>query len=63
LPEPIDSAALLPAAERAGVSYVPGTRFYAGGGGERYLRLAFSLLPESELLQGAERLGDVMRDA
>ena len=43
--------------EQAGVSYVPGTRFCTGGGGERHLRLAFSLLSAAELAQGARRLG------
>ena len=57
LPAGCDSAALLPAAERAGVSYVPGDRFFPGEGGERYLRLAFSLLPAEALIEGARRLG------
>ena len=51
-----------PQAEKAGVSFVPGARFFAGGGGERYLRLAFSLLPEAELVEGARRLGNVIRE-
>jgi DNA-binding transcriptional MocR family regulator len=62
LPEGMDSTRLLPLAERAGVSYAPGARFYADGG-ERYLRLAFSLLPEDELREGARRLGAAIRDA
>ncbi|MCX6029594.1 MAG: PLP-dependent aminotransferase family protein [Chloroflexi bacterium] len=61
LPAGCDSAALLSAAERAGVSYVPGGRFFPGGGGERYLRLAFSLLSAEELAEGARRFGDVLR--
>ncbi len=61
LPAGCDSAALLPAAERAGVSYVPGGRFFSGRGGERYLRLAFSLLSVAALAEGARRLGDVLR--
>jgi DNA-binding transcriptional MocR family regulator len=60
LPEGHDSARLLPAAEAAGVSYVPGTRFCARYGGERHLRLAFSLLSEGELATGAKRLGAVL---
>jgi DNA-binding transcriptional MocR family regulator len=60
LPEGCDSGALLPIAEQAGVSFVPGARFCTGGGGERYLRLAFSLLPEAELAEGARRLGAVV---
>lgn len=60
LPEGCDSAALLPAAEAAGLSYVPGARFFADGSGARYLRLAFSLLAPEELAEGARRLGRVL---
>jgi len=64
LPAGCDSTALLPTAEAAGVSYVPGARFYAGGdGGARYLRLAFSLLGAEELAEGARRLGAGLRAA
>ena len=60
LPEGCDSAALLPVAEAAGVSYAPGGRFCIGGGGERYARLGFSLLAPDELAEGARRLGRVL---
>jgi DNA-binding transcriptional MocR family regulator len=63
LPPGCDSASLLPVAEAVGVSYVPGPRFHADGGGARYLRLAFSLLPLTELAEGARRLGSVLRAA
>lgn len=56
LPAGADSRALLPRAEALGVSYVPGAPFYAGAGGARYLRLAFSLLPTDELIEGTQRL-------
>ncbi len=62
LPEGCDSVALAAAAAGAGLSYVPGPRFCAGGGGERCLRLAFSLLPAEDLLEGARRLGKVLRN-
>jgi 2-aminoadipate transaminase len=62
LPSGVDSAAFLPAAESAGVSYVPGARFYTGGGGEQYCRLAFTLVPMTELEEGACRLGAALRD-
>lgn len=61
LPKGYDSAALLPAAEAAGVSYVPGARFFAAGDGARYLRLAFSLLGAEEMEEGARRLGAGLR--
>jgi DNA-binding transcriptional MocR family regulator len=60
LPEGCDSDALLPSAEQAGVSYVPGARFCTDGGGQRHLRLAFSLLPEDALVEGARRLGTMV---
>ena len=74
LPEGYDSSTLLPIAEQAGVSYVPGARFCTGGGGERHtapaataggcrcLRLAFSLLSAAELAEGARRLGEVIHN-
>lgn len=62
LPAHIDSAALLPAAEAAGVAFLPGARFAGGSEGNRHLRLAFSLLSLEELNEGARRLGAVLRD-
>lgn len=62
-PAPVDTTALLSQAEAAGVSYVPGERFYANSGGRNELRLAFSLLPEAELVEGARRLGQVLKRA
>jgi DNA-binding transcriptional MocR family regulator len=62
LPEGVDGGALLPVAESAGVSYVPGARFCTGGGGERYCRLAFTLLSPEELEEGARRLGAALRE-
>jgi len=63
LPAPLDAAALLPAAEAAGVSYLPGARFFPDGGGASFLRLSFSLLPPDQLDEGARRLGRVVRAA
>lgn len=63
LPGDRDSTALLKDAEAAGVSYVPGSRFFVGRGKSSQLRLAFSLLREDELAEGARRLGRVIREA
>jgi DNA-binding transcriptional MocR family regulator len=60
LPEGIDAAALLARAEEARVAYVPGAHFHVDGGGQRELRLAFSLLPPQEMVEGARRLGHVI---
>lgn len=63
LPEGCDSVALLAQAEVAGVAYIPGPTFFSNGGGQRFLRLAFSLLTPAEMEQGAERLGMVLHQA
>ncbi len=62
LPEGTDAAELLPHAEAAGVSYVPGARFHLDGCGANTLRLAWSLYGEEELREGARRLGHCLRD-
>lgn len=59
-PEGADTSALLARAEEAGVSYVPGTAFHVDGGGHRYLRLAYTLLPPQEMEQGTQRLGQAL---
>lgn len=61
LPPPLDTLAMLPIAETAGVAYLPGSRCYADSGGQNYLRLAFSLFAPAELEEGARRLGAVVR--
>jgi DNA-binding transcriptional MocR family regulator len=63
LPPGCDSAALLPAAEAAGVSYVPGARFYVDGGEARSVRLSFSLLSHDDLAEGVRRLAQVIGEA
>ncbi|NTU81030.1 MAG: PLP-dependent aminotransferase family protein [Chloroflexales bacterium] len=63
LPAGLSAAALLPAAEAAGVSYLSGERFFIEGGGQHYLRLSFSLLSPEQLEEGARRLGEVLRTA
>jgi DNA-binding transcriptional MocR family regulator len=62
-PPTIDTTTLLARAEAAGVSYIPGARFYAGNGGRHELRLAFSMLSEADLIEGTRRLSKVLRDA
>jgi len=60
LPPGVNSDALLPIAEAAGVSYVPGTRFCAAGGGEQHCRLGFTFLRLPDLEEGARRLGNAL---
>ena len=63
LPQGMDAAVLLPRAEDAGVSYLPGTLFHNRGGDINTLRLAFSLYDPDELVEAARRLGGVIRGA
>ncbi len=62
LPDGVRASALLPAAEAAGVSYVPAARSHLDGfdGG---LRLAFTLYRPDELTEAARRLGAALRAA
>ena len=61
LPVGISSDVFLQAAEDAGVSYVPGTQFFAHSGGENYCRLNFTMVSRNELEKGAQRLGSALR--
>jgi DNA-binding transcriptional MocR family regulator len=62
LPLPSSSERLLPEAERHGVSYTPGPRFFVeGSGGEDRARLSFSRLPERDLAEAARRLAAAVR--
>ena len=54
---------LLARAEQAGVTFVPGTDFFADGGGTRSLRLAFSFVTPAEIADGVERLAGLLRGA
>jgi len=57
LPSGQDAATYLPAAERAGTSYMRGTTFYLGDAqGNASLRLAFSRYPPDLLVEAARRL-------
>ena len=60
LPDGMDSANLQSRAQAAGVAFVPGSRFCCCGGCEGNIRLAFSLLDETELREGAKRLAQAL---
>jgi DNA-binding transcriptional MocR family regulator len=62
LPAGLRASALLPAAEAAGVSFVPAARSHLDGydGG---LRLAFTLYPPEQLVEAARRLGETIEAA
>ncbi len=63
LPAGADGRALLPAAEAAGVSFIPGASFHLDGRGQSALRLAISLYPAARLAEGARRLGAALGEA
>jgi 2-aminoadipate transaminase len=58
-----DTTALAARAAEAGVPFVKGADFYAGGGGTTSLRLAFSAVPSARIREGIERLGAVIASA
>lgn len=60
LPAGMDAGALLPHATEAGVSYIPGSSYFARASGARHLRLAFSFLPPDQLVEGVRRLCTVI---
>jgi DNA-binding transcriptional MocR family regulator len=60
LPEGLDAKAMMPRAIAARVAYVPGTGFYADGGGTGNMRLNFSFPPPERIREGVRRLAGVM---
>lgn len=59
-----DAAPTLAAAEAAGVTFVKGQDFFAGGrGGEQSLRLAFSFVSAAEIGDGVARLAGLLAPA
>ncbi|MEU9605926.1 PLP-dependent aminotransferase family protein [Streptomyces sp. NPDC048057] len=62
LPEGLDSKAMLPRAIQSRVAFVPGTGFYADGGGRREMRLSYCFPPPERIRDGVRRLADVITD-
>jgi len=60
LPEQVDSLELLQEAIAAQVAFVPGTAFYADGGGRNAMRLTFASTPPDLLQEGIRRLAEVL---
>ena len=63
LPEGIDAAVILQLALQENVAFVPGTAFFANGGGENTMRLNFSNAPPRQIFEGITRLGKVLEYA
>lgn len=60
LPEWMDATAVLPKAIERKVAFVPGTAFYANGGGNNHFRLNFSNAQPKQIEEGIKRLGQVL---
>jgi len=62
LPPGIDSHRLFEEGLSKGVAVLPGTPFYACGGGESTIRLNFSNVDEEQIKEGMDRLSSAIRD-
>jgi 2-aminoadipate transaminase len=60
LPAGMDAKAMVPRAIAARVAYVPGTGFYANGGGQQHMRLNFSYPTPERIREGVRRLAGVV---
>ncbi|MGH8791986.1 MAG: PLP-dependent aminotransferase family protein [Stackebrandtia sp.] len=63
LPEGLNSKEMLPQALSRRVAYVPGTGFYADGGGAGRMRLNFSFPTSDRIREGVRRLAGVVSAA
>jgi DNA-binding transcriptional MocR family regulator len=63
LPTGTDTAKLYEGAVRARVQYTAGTSFFPNGGGERYIRLAFSFESPERCYEGARLIAQAILDA
>ena len=61
LDPPHEAVAVAEQALTAGVAIVPGGPFFPEGGGERHLRISFSLVSEEEIEEGIRRVGALLR--
>ena len=60
LPEVKNAMRVLERAEERGMSFLPGNKFFVGGGGDHALRLAFSFYAPEELVRAARMLVDAI---
>ena len=63
LPAGVEAAELLARATESGVTFVKGSDFFAGPGGEESARLAFSFPAVEEIDEGVTRLAGLVREA
>ena len=62
LPEGMNTAEIFKVAVKKNVAFVPGTSFYATGGGENTMRLNFSYSNPDQIQVGIERLANVLKE-
>lgn len=62
LPQGMDTTEVFKIAVARKVAFVPGTSFYALGGGENTMRLNFSYSSPDQIQIGIERLGNVLKE-
>ncbi|MEO5878229.1 MAG: PLP-dependent aminotransferase family protein [Streptosporangiaceae bacterium] len=62
LPEGLDSKAMAPLAIASRVAYVPGTGFYADGGGHSELRISYCYPSPERIGEGVRRLSVVIKE-
>lgn len=62
LPEGVDTMDLFEQAVEAKVAYVPGSCYYAQGGGDNKMRLNFSACEEEKIDMGIQRLARVLKN-
>ncbi|WP_020375943.1 PLP-dependent aminotransferase family protein [Sulfobacillus thermosulfidooxidans] len=55
LPSTTRLSQMMALSEKMGVSFVPGTAFYVGDGGQNHIRLSFSLYPPEAITEGMKR--------
>ena len=63
LPSGTDPARLRELAVQARIQYSPGPAFFANGGGEEFIRLAFSYEPPARCYEGALLIAQAIREA
>lgn len=62
LPEGVSSLQLFELAIKKNVAFVPGSPFYANGGGENTMRLNYSCTNEEKIEEGIKRLGAAIKE-
>lgn len=60
LPEGLDAREMLPRAVTSLVAFVPGTAFYADGGGSDHIRLSYCYPTPERIVEGVRRLAGVI---